>query len=236
MVVDFTSFRDINRPSRLLKRSLVVFTVSAAVNAISDLLEIALFVRIMGGEPVTEAEVLGNDLRQSILGIVHFIIYLVTAVLFLRWTYLANWNARILGAPDLKPSPGWAVGWYFVPIANLWKPFQALRQTFKASHPDYTENWQEAPSPALLLLWWLLWIFTGYLGRIVLSAALGAETLDDLALSSRFMFLLDTLDAVLGIVVISLVSKLQEWQSEKHRRMVSTAAVNGGLEQTPVTI
>lgn len=129
-----------------------MFTVSAAVNAISDLLEIALFVRIMGGEPVTEAEVLGNDLRQSILGIVHFIIYLVTAVLFLRWTYLANWNARILGAPDLKPSPGWAVGWYFVPIANLWKPFQALRQTFKASHPDYTENWQEAPSPALLLL------------------------------------------------------------------------------------
>ena len=30
-------------------------------------------------------------------------------------------------------TPGWSVGWFFVPIMNPWKPFQAMREIWQAS-------------------------------------------------------------------------------------------------------
>src|SRR3546814_7630930 len=41
-------------------------------------------------------------------------------VTVLRWTYVANANARALGATDLTVTPLMSILWYFIPLANLW--------------------------------------------------------------------------------------------------------------------
>ena len=33
----------------------------------------------------------------------------------------------------ITTTPGWCVGWYFIPIANLWKPYVAMREIVRAS-------------------------------------------------------------------------------------------------------
>ena len=45
----------------------------------------------------------------------------------------ANYNARQLGAADMRFTPGWAVGWHFIPIAWFWKPYQAMTEIWRAS-------------------------------------------------------------------------------------------------------
>ncbi|MEK7950736.1 DUF4328 domain-containing protein [Luteolibacter soli] len=52
----------------------------------------------------------------------------------------------------LQDTPGWAVGWYFIPIANLWKPFVAMRDIVRAS------TMREGLPSFLLPTWWTLWI------------------------------------------------------------------------------
>ena len=47
-----------------------------------------------------------------------------------------NCNVRALGANDLSISPGWSAGWFFVPFANLVKPFVAVREIWNASDSD----------------------------------------------------------------------------------------------------
>ncbi|MGP0031455.1 MAG: DUF4328 domain-containing protein [Acidimicrobiales bacterium] len=42
------------------------------------------------------------------------------------WQYRAASTARALGLPA-KHSPGWGVGSWFVPVVNLWMPYQAIR-------------------------------------------------------------------------------------------------------------
>src|SRR3546814_14063468 len=49
-----------------------------------------------------------------------------------------------------------SVGWFFVPIANLWMPFQAMRQLSKASAKP--GDWEAADTSALLAWWWLFWL------------------------------------------------------------------------------
>lgn len=54
-------------------------------------------------------------------------------ILLLVWIYRAATTARALGIPG-RYSPGWAVGGWFIPIANLFIPVQCLRDLLPPGH------------------------------------------------------------------------------------------------------
>ena len=85
------------------------------------------------------------------IGIGTSVIVLAAYVMNGIWIYRASWNARLIQPYAARISPGWAVGWYFIPVANLWKPLEAMRQTWAAVLP---------PSP-LVGWWWALWLAGG---------------------------------------------------------------------------
>ncbi len=71
------------------------------------------------------------------------------------WTYRAAANLRGLGRYGMANTPGWCVGWYFVPFANLVKPVQAMSEIWRASDPESGEGaWISSRSTPLLALWW----------------------------------------------------------------------------------
>lgn len=208
-------FRDLTFLTFILKTAIGAYLVIAVIGLWSGWLELDLLGRVARGAVVSDAEAAANDSRQAVVGILYLIVFVVTGFPFLRWTYFSNQNAQFLTSDDLEFTPGWAVGWYFIPIMNLWKPYQALKETFKASNPDSAEDWRYAAHPEIMPLWWTLWILSGFLGRAVWSASLNAETLDELINLSWLTLVSDFLDLSLGIVLFLLVSRLQPWQSGK---------------------
>lgn len=58
-------------------------------------------------------------------------------VSFLAWFSRSYRNLRALGAEGLEYSPGVAVGWWFVPIGNCWKPFGVAVEIWKARTPRH---------------------------------------------------------------------------------------------------
>ena len=81
---------------------------------------------------------------------------LASMIFVLVWIHRANHNARARGATGLNMTPGWAVGWYFVPIAWFWKPYIAMKEIWQASaNPKHW--WRQDGSP-LLGWWWGLWL------------------------------------------------------------------------------
>ena len=71
----------------------------------------------------------------------------VIAVLFVIWLRRAAIVARRAGLPA-KRDPLWAVLGFFVPIVNLWFPYQVARDLFPPGHP----------ARSLVKRWWTLWI------------------------------------------------------------------------------
>ena len=59
-------------------------------------------------------------------------VFVVSIVLVAMWIHRAHANLREAGVDGLEFTPGWAVGWFFVPIAQLFKPFQAMRELWAA--------------------------------------------------------------------------------------------------------
>ena len=107
------------------------------VAMLSSLLEFQLLADLESGVYISEASAVAaaeaSDARQGLVGTAQVLIYLISGVLILMWIYRANHNARALGAANMDFTPGWSVGWYFIPIANLWKPYQAMKEIWKAS-------------------------------------------------------------------------------------------------------
>ena len=148
----------------------VVALVTTIVAIISDALEIDLFRRIAAGQYISERIADSNDTRQMAIAVVLLVAGLVAIILFFVWLHRAYVSLHRREVPDLRFSPGWAVGWFFIPILSLYKPYQVVSDLWKASRwggdSSIATSWRNLPTPALVLPWWLLWLSAAIAGRI----------------------------------------------------------------------
>lgn len=89
---------------------------------------------------------------------IRLIAYSFAAIFFFLWIYRAYSNLSPLKARNLEFSPGWAVGWWFIPFANLVKSYQVVRELWTSSDPDFNEDLNFMPmgpsGNSALGFWW----------------------------------------------------------------------------------
>jgi hypothetical protein len=129
---------------------------------------------------------------------------LVCIVVVGRWIYRASTNAHAI-SDEMTISPGWAVGSYFVPILNLFRPYQAMREIWLAS--NFRGNWHGEPSPGLLIAWWALWIGTNILGYVSMQMSMRSELGQPLDIVVPLDLITVALDVPLSLVLIALMRR-----------------------------
>lgn len=163
-------------------------------------------------------------LAVAILGVLAMIVTsLIIAILVLNWIHLANRNARQLGAGDMRFTPGWAVGWYFVPIAWFWKPYQAMKEIWQASASPF--GWRGQQVSPLLHWWWFLWLVPW--GVATVDWAVG-RTLDEAGaetLGATTGLVSDLLDFPLALVLLAIINRVHGMQMAHYRRQVAAGDV-----------
>ena len=150
-----------------------------------------------------------SDTRQLAIAGVQLVMTLFSYILVGTWIYRSNQNARQLGASGMVFTPGWSVGWYFVPVFNLWRPYQALKEIWKASQTAV--GWKDSPTPALLKWWWGLWILSSMLGGR--SLTMGASELHELIFVNWLSQLIEATDLVLTLVMARIVRNVSQVQA-----------------------
>lgn len=154
-----------------------------------------------------------SDNRQGLVGLAQLIVLIASGFLILRWIHRANWNARALGAENMQFTPGWSIGWYFVPIANLWKPYQAMKEIWMASATS--KEWQSQTVPTLLGLWWTLWIVHSMLGNASFRMSMRAKELTDLISANIVTIISDVAALPLCAVFLLVLTRIQGMQSAR---------------------
>ena len=155
---------------------------------------------------------------------------LATAVVVSRWIYRANSNARALGASEMAFSPGAAVGWYFVPIANLWKPYQGMREIWRASVSP--ARWKRQPVSALLPAWWLLAIVgPSTAGWATWAARRGVDGIGEQAAGHLGEALSQGVLIPASLVLFVIVSRVHHMQMTHYRRQLSAGTLARQVSQ-----
>jgi hypothetical protein len=201
---------------------MVLTIVVDLVAVASDYAEIGLLKRAMEGLTVTEAEALANDQRQAVVGLIQLLVFIFTVTGYLMWIHRAHRNLPSLGARELRFTPGWAVGWFFVPIMNLFRPYQAVTEIWKASGPALNDgtSWKDIKTPPLIQWWWGFFILSNLVssmaGRMAMS---GGDKVSELLMASWAMLAADGLEIVGALFALLVVKDIDRRQEDKFRAL-----------------
>lgn len=160
----------------------------------------------------TETEAVANDARQRIIGLGYLGGYIVTIIAFSMWIYRANLNCRAFGAQDMKFTPGWSVGYYFIPLLSFVKPYESMKEIWQVSHNP--TDWKSQKGSALLGWWWALWLISGVVGQMDLRLSMNAYTIQDFRQSTAMAIFSGFIGIPLYLVVLKLVKTIAAKQEQ----------------------
>jgi uncharacterized protein DUF4328 len=209
---------DFRKLSDWTVRLLYLQVAISAVCVVTGTLEYGVLIDMQEGNFASQADMIqvaeANDTRQAFVGVFQFLIFVVSGIWILRWIYVACSNARDLAAGPMKFSPGWSVGWYFIPILLLWKPYQAMKEIWRVSADP--RNPDSVPDSGLLSLWWFFFIVATLSGNASFRLTLRAQEIGELQAANVVTLVSDIASIPLAIALMAIVRRIRD--NQEHAR------------------
>ena len=191
------------------------------INIFSNFMQINLmndyFVKDLYSEDVFGVLANKNDSRVAIVDSLYLIFMISSFFLIGRWFFVSAKINHLSGIKELNFSPGWSVGWYFIPLANLVMPYRSLKETFKASFNS--EEWQNNKVPYDFPIWWATLLISSWLGNVSLRMYLElgeTYTYEQLNQISYIDIVTDVLFIVNAIFLLRIVNIIYHNQKDKN--------------------
>ena len=132
--------------------------------------------------------------------------FIASAIAVAMWIHRAHANLDLFGLGGLEFTPGWSVGWFFIPFANLVMPFRAMKELWNRS---FSHDGSLEPPQVLLVLWWAGNILNNILSNVGVRLPFG-PFMQTILLCS---FIAMILSAACLIQIIRRVTALQNQSS-----------------------
>jgi hypothetical protein len=198
------------RPNKKRARIAIIFICIILgieiIFLISSLFQYILLKDIALGNLISQEDANSNDLREQIIAIIHIIIFIISGIVFIRWFRRAYYNLHLI-VKDLNHTGGWAAGYWFLPIANLYRPFQIMKELYGETINYLRKNNIESnfPSKKPLIWWWSFWIINEILDCIIFQYSRRTETINELIFSTKLGMVVCLIGLPLCIITVSVI-------------------------------
>ena len=157
-----------------------------------------------GGEISTEAAE-ANDTREQIIGVISIVLYLISIVTFIQWFRRAYFNLH-QKISDLSYSEGWAAGAWFVPIINLFRPYQIMNELYEKTRRLFLVRGVNTNlSTNFLGIWWALRIINLIAGQFIYRYSMKAEFVDEVITATIASMILNVVGIVLALITVKVI-------------------------------
>jgi len=209
-------------PTRRSVRFLgALFVLSAAISWIAvgyDFSELRLVtLDLRNGEEISMETRLAHISAGTIVGRAQLLLLSITGLAFLIWLHRVRVNVRALGVRRLTYGREWTILGFLVPFLNVFRPYQVVREIWRASDPSTGDPmaWKTIPAPSILAVWWGLFVAYFLLEGLSL-AILGFSThLSRIRLAHGAGFVADLCAALSASFAYFVVVRITEAQDAK---------------------
>ena len=181
----------------LLKITIAVTAIAAIIRVIDIYLYTAAVSRIDANAVAPPTNAVIAD-----IGLVQLFFVIITEITFFRWIYRSNKNLRKLSGKRMEFAPGWSVGWFFIPIACLYKPYEVMKEIWRVSHGN------ENTGHTIVGWWWALWLISNIAGRFAFEVVMNTNDSSGYVSSAIVFIVFDGLDIVLNLVALTVVTRI----------------------------
>lgn len=191
-------------------------SVAVSLIGIAALLwRIAIVQRVLDGSPVSLGEARASDDFYTVSAILILVCLPVVAVPFIWWLRRATINLSSFGWESVRWGSKWAVGSWFIPIANCVLPYRITHQAWEMS----ISTPQSSPQPRLgrlplpVMAWQVAWV-----GGNLLATGLGGvisdtSTAERVRTGAWVLFGLDWLTIVAACLAANVVIRITSRQN-----------------------
>lgn len=160
-----------------------------------------------------------------------------TAVVFLVWFHRAYWNLTRLGIRHLRYGSGWAIGAWFVPILNLFRPKGIADDIWRGSDVSLP-GMSPLPAkraPLTFTLWWTTFILSALLVGVGVGVQHYATSLTTLRAGSAVALAGYAARALAAFFAVTVVYEINVRQTARIRAVENAErqAVNGRPTDRP---
>lgn len=194
------------------ERLRLVLWANLSVVAVSFLFEVSELLGVFTFNTDPDAELGLFEALYFFVGVAMIIVAIATIVLWCMWLHRAAKNVIDADFSDFDSTPAWAVGWHFIPFANLFKPFEIMRKIWNASTGASTVL--DSPAP-IISRWWAAWLTAGFAGNISTRIALQAESADTLYLGTVLAAISSIATFVAIPTAMLMLQTITQGQSER---------------------
>ena len=147
---------------------LTLIAVLAAFSIVADVRYIGILNDRIDGETVDASELAdAQDLVDAATLVLSLAIFPIGPAVFLPWFYRAYTNLPRFGLRNLRYGQGWAIGSWFVPILNLFRPKQIANDLERATAGGTLHSvgrLASEPVSPLLHWWWAFFLASAFIG------------------------------------------------------------------------
>lgn len=160
----------------------------------------------------------------GLIGLFEILLRWLTILFFLVWLFKAFKNLPALEVRNLEFSPGWAVGWWFIPFANLVKPYQVVSELWRESNADFDSDTflsNQIATPSIIGWWWGLFIAGNIVGRI------SDKLIDvDSPYFAVVLMIACILHGISAYLIIQIISNIRTQQELRFQKLGSIGSTN----------
>ncbi|HVF47099.1 MAG TPA: DUF4328 domain-containing protein [Pyrinomonadaceae bacterium] len=160
---------------------------------------------------------------QSLIAVVSLATFLPAIVLFLVWLHRTYTNLPALRSDSTEFTAGWAIGWWFIPFANLVKPYQVVRNVWAESDPDLELESGfltsvQAGAPGFMMVWWAFWILSNIASNIT-GNLFDPTDMRTVVLSGYLFIAAGILRAIASVFAIKVIHAITTRQEQRFARL-----------------
>jgi Domain of unknown function (DUF4328) len=204
------------------KRLLLVAGLVDTLAVVTGLASYRLADRAASGSATFE-QFNAAEARHDLVILTQMAIYLVTAVVFIRWFHRAYANLPAIGIEELRHGTCWAIGAWFVPIVSLIWPKQIADEIWQGSdpvlEPDQGRNRRNGKVPLFIGVWWLAFIASSLLVGAGWELWGGAKTYSDIKFAAAIEITGNAIAVLSGVLAYVVVDRASERQQARAMRI-----------------
>ena len=184
--------------------------LASVLSIVATYRDIQLIETLQAGRTPSAATVDSVEALFAASGLAVAAAFLFAAITFCMWIHRASRCVEESRVGPMRFTAGWAVGWWFVPFMNLFRPYQVVAELWRASAADaHVRDWKRDGVSALLGWWWGIYIASGFVAGI--AGGLDPEvapTLEEAANYEWFWIAGDVVAIVAAVLAIAVVRGL----------------------------